>query len=99
MNPTKWGRAASLLFSIAYAAMNIHQRLIHQLHIPANVTADSGNVTGIPVNVTEGSVLRVLILCRLAFPAGFLSLYWVFYQFIGPCQAAGGAPPRSCRLS
>ena len=69
------------------------------LHIPANVTADSGNVTGIPVNVTEGSVLRVLILCRLAFPAGFLSLYWVFYQFIGPCQAAGGAPPRSCRLS
>ena len=57
------------------------------------MTADSGNVTGIPVNVTEGSVLRVLILCRLAFPAGFLSLYWVFYQFIGPCQAAGGTPP------
>ena len=24
------------------------------LRIPANVTADSGNVTGIPVNVTEG---------------------------------------------
>ena len=24
------------------------------MRIPANVTADSGNVTGIPVNVTEG---------------------------------------------
>jgi predicted HicB family RNase H-like nuclease len=39
--------------------------------IPVNVTADSGNVTGIPANVTAGSVLRVLILCRLAFPAFF----------------------------
>ncbi len=64
------------------------------MHIPANVTADSGIVTGIPVNVTGGSVLRVLILCRLACPAVLLSWYGVFYQFIGPCQAAGGAPPR-----
>lgn len=26
----------------------------HRLRIPVNVTADSGNVTGIPANVTEG---------------------------------------------
>jgi hypothetical protein len=44
-----------------------------------NVTADSGNVTGIPANVTAGSVLRLLILCQRAFPAVFLSRYWVVF--------------------
>ncbi len=62
------------------------------VRIPVNVTADSGNVTGIPANVTDGSVLRVLILCRRAFPAGFLSPYSVSLEFAGPCQAAGGPP-------
>jgi hypothetical protein len=41
--------------------------------IPVNVTADSGNVTGIPANVTEGRCCAFLILCRLAFPAFFPS--------------------------
>lgn len=41
------------------------------VRIPVNVTADSGNVTDVPANVTGGSVLRTLILCRLAFSAGF----------------------------
>lgn len=66
------------------------------LRIPVNVTADSGNVTGIPANVTDGSVLRVLILCRRAFPAGFLSPYSVSLEFAGPCQAAGGPPGHAC---
>ena len=30
----------------------LRQRMI--VRIPVNVTADSGNVTGIPANVTEG---------------------------------------------
>jgi hypothetical protein len=41
------------------------------LSIPVNVTVDSGNVTGIPANVTEGWCCAFLILCRLAFPAVF----------------------------
>jgi hypothetical protein len=28
--------------------------LVSPLRIPVNVTADSGNVTGVPANVTEG---------------------------------------------
>ena len=33
----------------------LRQHLKHaELRIPVNVTADSGNVTGIPANVTEG---------------------------------------------
>jgi hypothetical protein len=43
----------------------------NRLSIPVNVTADSGNVTGIPTNVTEGRCCAFLILCRLAFPAVF----------------------------
>jgi hypothetical protein len=45
--------------------------MISWVSIPVNVTADSGNVTGIPANVTEGRCCAFLILCRLAFPAVF----------------------------
>ena len=37
------------------------------MRIPVNVTADSGNVTGIPANVTEGRC------CAFCFYAGLLS--------------------------
>ena len=39
------------------------------LRIPVNVTGDSGNVTGNSGEGDRGSVLRGLILCRLAFSA------------------------------
>jgi hypothetical protein len=63
------------------------------VRIPVNVTHDSGNVTGIPANVTQGLVLRDLILCRSAFSAVLPFLVFGFFEFIGPCQAAGGTPP------
>jgi len=28
-------------------------QLLHKMRIPANVTVDSGNVTGVPMNVTD----------------------------------------------
>jgi len=43
-----------------------------QLRIPVNVTADSGERD-------RGSVLRVLILCRLAFPAVFPCLELAYF--------------------
>jgi hypothetical protein len=49
------------------------------LRIPVNVTADSGERD-------RGSVLRVLILCRLVFPAVFLSLSWIVFQFMAPAR-------------
>jgi len=60
------------------------------MRIPVNVTADSGNVTGIPANVTEGRC------CAFRFYAGLLfrlfcpCLELNFFERIGPCQAAGG---------
>ena len=62
------------------------------MRIPVNVTADSGNVTGIPANVTEGRC------CAFGFYAGLLfRLFspiwnWIVFELMGPCQAAGGPP-------
>jgi hypothetical protein len=56
------------------------------MHIPANVTADSGIVTGDSGERDRWSVLRSFILCRLVFSADFLSWYWVIFQFIPRLQ-------------
>jgi hypothetical protein len=58
---------AGVLAALARAAQEAQEIV----RIPVNVTADSCNVTGNSGERDRGSVLRVLILCRLAFPAVF----------------------------
>ena len=57
------------------------------VHIPVNVTADSGIVTGDSGERDRWSVSRSFILCRLVLSADFLSWYWVIFQFIPRLQS------------
>ena len=50
------------------------------VHIPVNVIADSGNVTGNSGERDRGSVLRIWILCRFVFPAVFPVLNWLVFE-------------------
>jgi len=67
------------------------------VHIPVNVTADSGIVTGDSGERDRWSVLHSFILCRLVFSADFLSWHWVVFQFFPrwQSQTASGSTVRS----
>ena len=45
--------SASVVGQAADSNERTCETFIDKLRIPANVTADSGNVTGVPVNVTD----------------------------------------------